>query len=78
MYYHDYLFTAFADTAQYLYDHIAPFMLANFGLHTALVTGQIDSRTTLKTKTKLDFNTTLTLFSPRSNLNFPGESALKP
>lgn len=60
------LFTAFADTAQYLYDHIAPFMLANFGLHTALVTGQIDSRTTLKTKTKLDFNTTLTLFSPRS------------
>lgn len=58
------IFTTFADTALYLYEHIAPFMLGNFGIHTALVTGQIDARTTLETQRKLDFNTLLTLFSP--------------
>lgn len=60
------IFTAFADTAEYLYSHIAPFMESNYGVHTALVTGQIETRTTLKAKSKLDFNTVLTLFSPKS------------
>jgi hypothetical protein len=32
------IFTAFADTAMYLYDNVAPFMLKKFGLNTAVVT----------------------------------------
>lgn len=62
------LFTAFADTALYLYEHLGPYMRDRFGIHTALVTGQIESRSTLKAKERLDFNTTLTLFSPRSKV----------
>lgn len=62
------VFTAFSDTALYLYNHLAPFIQARFGLHTALVTGDVEARTTLKLdkKQKLDFNTVLTLFSPQS------------
>lgn len=59
------IFTAFADTAMYLYDHVAEFMLKKFGLHTAVITGSIDGRTTAKLK-KADMNTILTCFSPRS------------
>jgi hypothetical protein len=33
------VFTAFADTARYLFDEIAPWAQAELGLHTALVTG---------------------------------------
>lgn len=59
------VFTAFADTAEYLYEHIAPFMQRAYGIHTALVTGQT-VRCTLETEKKPDFNTALTLFSPVS------------
>ena len=62
------IFTAFSDTAVYLYDNLAPVIKERFGLNTALVTGDVEARTTLKLKTKqkLDFNTVLTLFSPLS------------
>ena len=58
------IFTAFADTAEYLYDHLAPALLESQGLHTAKVTGTGGPKSTLK-KT-YDFQSILTLFSPRS------------
>ena len=62
------IFTAFSDTAVYLYDNLAPIVKERFNLDTALVTGDVEARTTLKLKArqKLDFNTVLTLFSPVS------------
>ncbi|MBD1401881.1 helicase-related protein [Pelovirga terrestris] len=58
------IFTAFADTANYLYTHIADSFLAQRKLHTAKVTGSDTPKSTLK-KT-YDFQSLLTLFSPRS------------
>ena len=62
------VFTAFSDTAVYLYENLAPAIKERFGLNTALVTGDVEARATLKLKArqKLDFNTVLTLFSPVS------------
>ena len=60
------IFTAFSDTAEYLYNCLADTILNDRGLHTAMITGDIDSRTTLKIKRKMDFNALLTLFSPIS------------
>jgi len=59
------IFTAFADTAMYLYDNVSAYMLQKYNLHTAVVTGNIDGRTTAKLK-KTDLNTILTCFSPIS------------
>jgi len=56
------LFTAFADTADYLYDCIAKGHLARFGLHTGRVTGTSSPKTTLGKG--YDFQSVLTLFSP--------------
>jgi hypothetical protein len=56
------LFTAFADTADYLYDCIAKGHLASFGLHTGKVTGTAPPKTTLGKG--YDFQSVLTLFSP--------------
>jgi superfamily II DNA or RNA helicase len=58
------LFTAFADTADYLYEQLAPFLLETQHLHTAKVIGGDRQKSTL-TKT-YDFQSLLTLFSPRS------------
>jgi ERCC4-related helicase len=58
------IFTAFADTADYLYANLAPDLLASQKLHTAKVTGSGRPKTTLP-KT-YDFQELLTLFSPRS------------
>lgn len=60
------IFTAFSDTAEYLYNNLAEQILKDKGLHTALITGDIESRSTLKLKQKMNFNTLLTLFSPIS------------
>ena len=59
------IFTAFADTAMYLYDNVSAFMLKKYGLHTAVVTGSVEGRTTAKLK-RADMNTVLTCFSPKS------------
>ena len=62
------IFTAFSDTAEYLYDCLAEPIKAKHGLHTALVSGDIEARSTLRLpqSEKLDFNKVLTLFSPIS------------
>ena len=59
------IFTAFADTAGYLYDNVSAFVKSNFGLDTAMITGSVDGRTTAKLK-RNDMNTVLTCFSPIS------------
>lgn len=68
------LFTAFADTADYLYANLAPELLEIQHLHSAKVTGSAAPKSTLK-KT-YDFQELLTLFSPSSkekSIVLPGE-----
>lgn len=59
------IFTAFADTAGYLYDNVSSYIKDKFGLHTAMVTGSVEGRTTVP-KLRSDLNTVLTCFSPMS------------
>jgi len=59
------VFTAFADTANYLYEHLAPWALKNFGIHTALVTGTGRNKTTFAGLRK-DLAAILTAFAPLS------------
>lgn len=59
------IFTAFSDTAEYLYSELADRIHDEYGLNVAMVTGSVDGMCTIK-KLKPDFNTILTLFSPRS------------
>lgn len=69
------IFTAFADTADYLYKNLAPLILEKTGLHSAMVSGTIEAKSTVKLRQKMDFNTVLTLFSPVSkekDVLFPG------
>ena len=58
------VFTAFSDTAEYIYDNLAPAIKEKTGLHTGLVTG--DAIASTIPGLKADFNTILTLFSPVS------------
>ena len=60
------IFTAFSDTAQYLYENIASLIKERTGLNTALISGDVEARCTIKTREKMDFNKVLTLFSPIS------------
>ena len=63
------LFTAFADTANYLYDNLASELLTKLSIHSAKVTGKGAPQSTIKSKThkrSYDFQELLTLFSPRS------------
>lgn len=63
------VFTAFADTADYLYENIAPHILQTHGLHSGKVTGSDAPRSTISpdnTRKLYDFQALLTLFSPRS------------
>lgn len=67
------IFTAFADTANYLYRHLAP-EIAKLGIHSGRVTGKDGPKSTLKSS--YDFQSILTLFSPVSkskNLVLPDE-----
>jgi hypothetical protein len=70
------IFTAFADTANYLFTNLAPFA-QDLGLQTGKVTGSDTPKTTLKKS--YDFQGVLTLFSPHSKEkdivlpNEPGE-----
>ena len=59
------IFTAFSDTAEYLYEHVSAFVKERYHLHSALVTGSIEGRTTIP-KFKADLNNVLTCFSPLS------------
>ncbi len=71
------VFTAFADTALYLYENVSQYMLQKYGLHTAVITGTVDGRTTVP-KFSGDMDKVLTCFSPLSKdkaLLLPGETA---
>ena len=71
------IFTAFADTAEYLYNNVSKFMKNNFGMDTAMVTGTVDGRTTVP-RLRCDLNTVLTCFSPISkdkNLLMPNDDS---
>lgn len=59
------IFSAFSDTAEYLYDQVSVYMKNNYGLDTAVITGTIDGRTTIK-GLKATLNNVLTCFSPIS------------
>lgn len=59
------IFTAFADTADYLYDNVSRYVNENFGLNTAMISGSVEGRTTCP-KLRADLNTVLTCFSPIS------------
>lgn len=59
------VFTAFADTARYLYEQIAPWAQSTLGMNAALVTGTGGNQTTLP-GLRRDLASILTAFSPRS------------
>ena len=59
------IFSAFADTAKYLYDNVSVYVKEKFGLDSAMITGSVDGKTTAKLPNK-DMNTVLTCFSPIS------------
>ena len=63
------IFTAFADTAKYLYDNLATPALEELGLYSAVVTGSDNPKTNLK-GIRTDFNNILTNFSPISKERF--------
>lgn len=78
------VFTAFSDTAKYLYDNLKDWVSEELGLYCALVTGTGDNRTTFKQAGythQTDFVSILTNFSPRSKLrekmpNMPQEGEI--
>ena len=59
------VFSAFSDTAEYLYEHVSEFVKKKYGLDTALVTGSVDGKSTVK-GLKGTLNNILTCFSPIS------------
>lgn len=59
------IFTAFADTANYLYEQLSGRILDDCGLHTALITGSTEGKCALP-RLKCTFNDILTYFSPMS------------
>lgn len=66
------IFTAFADTAEYLYENIAP-KAKSIGLNTALVTGSVEGRATIP-NFQAEMNHVLSCFSPISkdrNILYP-------
>ncbi len=70
------IFTAFSDTADYLYQHVSAFVKHEFGLDTAEITGSVDGKTTVS-GLRADLNTVLTCFSPQSKhkeLLFPNSN----
>lgn len=67
------IFSAFSDTADYLYDNVSVYMKKKYGLDTAMITGSVDGRTTIK-GLKATLNNVLTCFSPVSK----GKDVLMP
>lgn len=59
------IFTAFAETASYLYEQLAQWALKGLGLHSALVTGSGGNQSTLP-KLRKDLSSILTAFAPRA------------
>ena len=69
------VFTAFADTAQYLYQHLAQWALEEHGIYSGLVVGGSGGNKTNQPLVRAEFNSLLTAFSPiskelsKTNLN---------
>lgn len=59
------IFSAFSDTAEYLYEHVGKYIKEKYNLDTAVITGSIDGKTTIK-GFKASLNNVLTCFSPIS------------
>ena len=59
------VFTAFADTAEYLYERLCPEIRKKFGIESAIITGSREPRTTIP-GFRNSFNDILTCFSPVS------------
>ncbi len=78
------VFTAFSDTAQYIYENLKNWVSGELGLHCALVTGTGDNRTTFNPSgyaRQTEFLSILTNFSPLSKLrermpNMPQEGGI--
>lgn len=71
------IFSAFSDTAEYLYEHVSTYVKKKYGLNTAVITGSIDGKTTIR-GFKASLNNVLTCFSPISkgkNLLMPESDA---
>lgn len=69
------IFTAFADTADYLYEQVSAMAKRELGMNTALITGAVDGKTTVP-RFKADINHVLSCFSPQSKereLLYPGD-----
>ena len=59
------IFSAFADTADYLYNQVSSFMKKKYGLDTAVISGTVDGKTTIRGLNPT-LNNVLTCFSPVS------------
>ena len=59
------IFSAFSDTAEYLYKYVSPFILKKYGLNTAIITGTVEGKSTIQ-DLKGTLNNILTCFSPVS------------
>ena len=59
------IFSAFSDTAEYLYEQVSAFLKARYGLDTAIITGSVDGKSTVK-QFPATLNNVLTCFSPVS------------
>ncbi|WP_330617579.1 helicase-related protein [Pseudobutyrivibrio sp.] len=59
------VFSAFSDTAEYLYNNVSEFVKKKYGIDTAVITGAIEGKTTVK-NVKPTLNNVLTCFSPIS------------
>lgn len=71
------IFSAFSDTAEYLYENVSAYVKEKYGLDTAVITGSINGKTTVK-GFKATLNNVLTCFSPVSqgrNVLMPGSKA---
>lgn len=67
------IFSAFSDTAEYLYENVSAFVKKKYGLDTAIITGAVDGKSTIK-GLKATLNNVLTCFSPISK----GKAVLMP
>lgn len=59
------IFSAFSDTAEYLYDNVSKYIKKKYDLDVAVITGSIDGKTTIN-GFKATLNNVLTCFSPVS------------
>ena len=59
------IFSAYSDTAEYLYEHVSNYIKNKYDLNIAVITGTIDGKTTIK-GFRPTLNNVLTCFSPIS------------